>query len=604
MDEMTMLVLSVILSALAGQILGYFAIVTANRYRRTERCQERILIRNVRGYMREARSQMKGDVKFFQQFNTNYTDINMIFEEHEGERIDDVSLESGSNIDNLEKALLSKLEDDQGHSFCIVGDYGMGKSTLLIYLFHKLCEMKKLVILAPLSYADRPPENGTALMSAAVNYLNDKYKIEITNLNLFERKISKGEIILLFDGFDEYVDNLNRFPEEMFNDLININDEEKIIIATRRSTFQSLRHFFKDARKRYNDIGGENKMEIIKLKTLSEKEIKKILKKRNISKEIEDKLLSKHLLDLCGQHLLLEMAIEVASCLDGNYRRADIYEKYISEPLEGRPDRLFTLSVLEKIAHRMFIKKKHAITSEELESITDEKPKLDDLPFILYQDGVYRFTHASFLEFFVARGLLNAIEYDTVSEITNLRKIAYHYEVNRFINEMIPKKLAPNLKEMFTTENSRCVKYLGLHSYTNIYRLDDDKETARNFISKCMESEKDPFIMREMFISLALLGDIHALHNYIKKLEMDDGLDSEDYRFELSYFDGNKVALVEEGVRRLSDLDYNMRELMIRALGRHGDISCIPTLMPFKKDPVDFIREAADKAIKKISLKQ
>jgi len=598
-----MLILSVILSALAGQVVGYFIILSANRYRRTERCQEKIITKSIIRYMKEAQAQMERDSKIFQHFNTNFTSIENIFEEHKGKRINDLSLETGNGIENLEKLLLSKLNDEQGHSCCIVGEYGTGKSTLLIYLFHRLCEMKKLVILAPLSYADRLPENGSALTSAAVNYLKERYKVEITNLDLFEHKIAKGEITLLFDGFEEYADSINRFPTELFNDLVSINKEEKVIMTIKRSAFQTFRHFFKDARKRYNDMGGEDKMEIIKLDMLSEPEIKKILEKRNIPENVEEKLLSEPLIDLCGQHLLLEMAIEVASCLEGNYGRADIYEKYISKPLENRNDRLIVLPALEKIAHKMYVNNKRTITSEELKSITYDDLKLDDLSFLSYQDDMYRFTHTSFLEFFVARGLVNAIDNEKISEITNLRKIAYHNEINKFINEMTPKTFEPKLKKLITAENPRCVKYIGLHSYTSTHKLDENKEEAKEFISKCMKSEKDPFIIREMFISLALLGDIQILHDYIQRLESDSGLDSEDHRFELNYFDGDKAALVEEGRRRLSDPGYSMRELMIRALGRHGDINCIPALMPFKNDSVDFIREAADKAIKKISMK-
>jgi len=592
-----------ILSAAVGMLVGYIVKMIEDKYHETDQYQDKVIESRVKKYMKKAQKHMhSGNSKFFQQYGTSFTDIKYIFREHRGKRIDDFSSETGSNVENVERDILSNLDCKQGRAYCITGEYGMGKSTLLLYLFRKLYDSKKLAILAPLKYANNPSNDGTTLISAAVNYLNARYDIKISNLNILEDKIAKGEIILLLDGLDEYVQPLKGFPCELFDDLVNINGKEKVIMTARRNTFQISKHCFKDASRRYNGAGRERKMEIIKLEMLSESEIRKILEEKGVSEVVKEKILSsKCLRDLCGQHLLLEMAVEIASYLNDDFKSADIYEKYVNEVLGGGHDRSSALSALEKIAHLIYNNKKQGITSDKLKEIAGEDLKLNDLPFLSCHNDIYEFTHASFLEFFVARGLVSAIESDKISELTDLRSVAYHNEINIFMKEMISPSLESRLKKLFESKNSRCVKYIGLHSYTNIYKSEKNKEEARNFISKCKLSETDPFIIREMNISLARLGDLQPLHEYIQELESSEERDDKDYRFELNYFDGDTVALVEEGIRRLSIPNYSMREQMIRAIGRHGDSGCIPILVPFLEDSIDFIKEAAEKAIAKIS---
>ena len=630
MDELTTLILSVLLSVVVGQIVAHAILAIGRRHYDSETYQTRIIKKSIRKYMEKERKGMVDEhSRIFSDFLAGPVDFKSMYLEHDGMWTDD--LYTGKDLEeSVETYLLKELKDSKkGISCCVVGDYGSGKTTLLMYLFNELCKNKKsLVIIAPLRKADKTLDIKSNLMSAVAKSLK-KHGIDIPNTNLFEQLVADGKIILLLDGLDEYLYQLRRYPSELFNVLGGLDKLEKIIMTSRPSSFQGVgEHYYDMFKDERSKISNTNMMDVLMLKPFDEKKVEAILKHKKCKNEDIKKITeNEQLLKLCKQHILLEMVLEILPNMEGDYDVADVFKNYVER--QFKDDRFATreqaLGALEQIAYAMYANQQSEISIDNIKSlvgeetfVSDRQPlmslrgmkslvgeenlELNNLHFLSYQgNDSYKFTHMSFIEYFTARHIINTLKSEEVPFLENLRSVVYSHEITKFMKN-ISSDNDSKFKNCLDSED-KCIKYTGLYIYTRIKRSEEQREHAKEYLIERLDSEKSLFFKREICISLAYMGYLEEFHGLVYQLENDANLDEKVDNYGLNYFYSNEKIAIEDCVRRLKVKKYYMRAMMIRFLEKHGNCEHIPLLQGFYDDELPFIRRVAKRAVVAIATK-
>jgi beta-phosphoglucomutase len=199
------------------------------------------------------------------------------------------------------------------------------------------------------------------------------------------------------------------------------------------------------------------------------------------------------------------------------------------------------------------------------------------------------------MEYFVARGLVNAIRNRNLTTIHNIKSVVYHEEVSRFARELLCEKDRKELLGLCKSQEP-WMRFIGAHFLSRINAVDAKKE-----ISIILQDESDFIVKRELYISLAFLGEVAEFHNYITLLDNLDMRQQND-RLIFDYF-GSQSNTIKGCVERLSkDFAYPTREMIIDYLGRYGGREQIPVLRYYYSD-LNCIRETTINAISQIKLR-
>lgn len=210
------------------------------------------------------------------------------------------------------------LADDSKKLLILMGEYGTGKTTLMRYLLHQL-SCHKLETGETLSISDQAHRiplflplrkfEGT-IESMITNICNNEYGITDLTFKDFQDKADAGEIIAIFDGFDETTQSIDANEKirnfSQIRNLINTNSKTKFILTCREEYFKSyteLEELF--------EINKNPSYEVLHLKTFEDDQIKQFLKRTdkpdfywNKINEIFD------LHDLAKRPVLLELIVK------------------------------------------------------------------------------------------------------------------------------------------------------------------------------------------------------------------------------------------------------------------------------------------------------
>ncbi len=354
------------------------------------------------------------------------------------------SHENGENIGDIEEYLNNWKLSAEGVQTTILGDYGIGKTTLCKTFAYKAAK----------AYIDDPENNRipiflelkelgifNSIESAITSYIINKFNISIT-YKAFELLNKRGCFLLILDGFDELSNIANEDSAiHAFREIDKLVEQNSKIILSCRT------HFFKDnveihklhkGTSLYNAIDHKYGYNLIFINPFNEQQVNEYLDRwfENRGKEFKS-IIQKfyNLSDLSTRPVLLNMIVktlpQISSGNISSLNSCGIYELYVGF-WYGRDDWRSVLSISERRdltkalsdymysnrlyeLHYLVLPKafpffKNVITNHNSEILDHELRTCN----FLKRDykGNYSFVHKSFFEFFLAISLSDELFYN------------------------------------------------------------------------------------------------------------------------------------------------------------------------------------------------
>jgi uncharacterized protein YjbI with pentapeptide repeats len=334
------------------------------------------------------------------------------------------------------------LDDPNKKHISVLGEFGTGKTWFSLhytwYLLKKYLDNKskgvklcRLPIYIPL----RDYAKAATLESLFSDFFFRKYNSPIPGYKAFEMLNRMGKILIVFDGFDEMADKVDK--QKMVNNFWQLAkiasiDNTKVILTSRNEHFPQSNegHSILNAElpASVTNLTGESpQFEVVELLKLNLKQIKKILSFNTNPDIIEKIIKNKALLDLAARPLMIELIVDAIPDIE-NGKDIDLSRVYlyaVSKKMRKdiKEERTFT-SMAEKlffmceISWEMLSNEKMSINYKEFPDrirnlfgrVVQEQKDLDHWQYdmmgqtllIRNDDGDYKPAHRSLLEFFVA----------------------------------------------------------------------------------------------------------------------------------------------------------------------------------------------------------
>ncbi|XHH10383.1 MAG: NACHT domain-containing protein [Candidatus Bathyarchaeia archaeon] len=368
------------------------------------------------------------------------------------------------HIKPIEDYIEKWLADPYHNHLSILGDFGTGKSSFCLYLTYKLAKYYKednINSRIPLFIPLRGYSRVDNLQKLIKDLLETKYHIVIDKYAVFQRFLENGNLILIFDGFDE----MSRVDKMQIID--NFEELAGVVVSGSKTILTCRTHYFTDQHQ-VNDIlrhGKENGLlqcvgrkpnfQIIELKEFSDEQIKRLLMLHNPKKWEKDWLaIHRNLYDLARRPLLLDMIIETLPVLLSMKKTVNAVHLYheFTELWIKREQWLAQIPIEEKrkfmleLAMKMWNTGSISIPYTDLKEILKEK-SLD--PYdnevrtrsFLNRDsfGNYQFIHKSFMEFFVAKIFFEQLKASRIEP--SLREKEIIPEISSFTAQFVSEDL-------------------------------------------------------------------------------------------------------------------------------------------------------------------
>ena len=353
----------------------------------------------------------------------------------------------------MNKVFRSKTDE---RYFLVLGDSGMGKTTLLINLFFKA--QKK------------------------------RYNVELLHIALSEtwQKIEHiksqnqaNKTILLLDAFDEDASAVENYQNRLHDIILKTQTFFKVIITSRTQFFPSEKEIVTETKIRVDQT--YHNLHHMYISPFNDRDIKKYLSKRygplwfwNYRKKQKSKKIVKKSPNLMVRPMILDW-VEYLIKEDRRYRYTfEIYETMVARWIDREADRVesgrrekFTKD-LSKFSREIAIyiyqnsfQGNFAIPNKNIEGFAQRNSiSLSELELksrsLLNRnaDGYYKFAHKSILEYFLA---LEVCEGDSSAVNVDLKQMT---QTQFFINEMILPTLS-NLKGSYkSTQEEKTLKQL------------------------------------------------------------------------------------------------------------------------------------------------
>ena len=361
--------------------------------------------------------------------------------------------DTGSFIPSVSQAVDDWLKDRTNNLLFILGEFGSGKTSFLRHLAYRLLRQRLSTGQCPpvpILFNLRDYRASTTLPQLITDTLVNRYGVEFKSFLTFERMCSAGRVLVLLDGFDEMTDRADRKSVlDAFNQIYLLAALDAKIILTCRSNFfrsnsdiiELLKHFSiaipSEDRSRPLQISFEHHGAVVTIEKLGPEQIRGFIQKRFAEKadELLLKIQSVHdLSDLSTRPVLLDMILTTLPVLEAGRKRvnsAALYEDYtdkwtrrddwrVSMPLNARQ------AFCDSLAWAMHIAQIQEIDASVLErlmakALSDVAQSADQLQafkndlqtcaFLVRvgEGSTFQFAHQSFLEFFVARNIIDAL---------------------------------------------------------------------------------------------------------------------------------------------------------------------------------------------------
>ena len=384
-------------------------------------------------------------------------------------------------------ALERWLHEPAANQLTLLGDFGTGKTTLLRHLCRTLARRYEDEVVAggargrvPLYIDLRAYTQAISLRQIVLDLL-DRNGVHLPSYAAFEHALYEGQVLLVLDGFDEMASRGNyELTLQSFRELNrSAKGKAKILLSCRSHYFtdhRDLQRFLGNPARVvpaqypevYREIAARPNFVIVWLQEFEPAQVDEYLRARcgQEAPEVREFIDGTyHLAELSRRPVLLEMIVTSAATLrrarasgDDPMRAGDLYEAYTDIWLR-RNDWSTIIDVrskgllLERFAALAVGEPDLALPHARIaELVAEWSPAIDHMDaaeidqelraasfLVRDREGRYRFSHASFLEFFYARHLLTlaAEEVRGPWSIPSLRA-----EVYRFVQDLLPGRPA------------------------------------------------------------------------------------------------------------------------------------------------------------------
>ncbi len=337
------------------------------------------------------------------------------------------------------------LEDPCKEHVSVLGEFGTGKTWFTHHyayqVMQKYLEAKEKGLNRPrLPLVIQLRDYSKALNSESLfsDFFFRKHEIPLPGYSAFEQLNRMGKLLLIFDGFDEMADKLDR--QKMVN---NFWELARVVVPGAKAILTCRTEHFPNAKDGRDLLNAEIKastanltgdppqFEVLDLEKFNEDQIKEALLKKTDEKTVDIIMGHPELLDLAGRPVMLDFILEALPEIESG-KSVDLSRVYLwalTSKLERdiKSDRTFT-SMADKI-YFMCELSWEMLTTEKMSinyrlfpdrlkdmfgrKISEEKDldhwhydMMGNTLLIRNDDGDYSPAHRSLLEFFVAYKLL------------------------------------------------------------------------------------------------------------------------------------------------------------------------------------------------------
>ncbi|MBK8565247.1 MAG: leucine-rich repeat domain-containing protein [Saprospiraceae bacterium] len=418
----------------------------------------------------------------------------------------------------LDNFIKDWLRDSTSRLLVIMGEYGTGKTTFASHLTHQLgCqyrgkgstgtitdEKQRIPLYLPLR------NFGKDIGSFVSDQCSNDHGI--TTLHFGEFKQRMGELLVIFDGFDEMTQRVDAVEKRenfaKLNRLLEENPTGKFILTCREEYFQSKEELQATFR-------SEAGLELVYLLPFDEGQIKQFLHSHTDDPDTYWKQIDKtfDLKDLAKRPVLLELIINYLPKLlrekkGERIRASDLYKACIEEELSRVADKLNTilpgparLDILKRLAAWMYVNDTLSFDTRQI----GEELKLQEVfkvsseweyerrlsefltfTFLLREDDYqFRISHKSFREYLAALVLTDEVN---KKDILHFPKKKISKEVQNFMLEQgLEQK---NLLSLVKTAKSPEAEWQGTNAANLLLALDKEALAEQN-LSDCVLREVD-----------------------------------------------------------------------------------------------------------------
>ncbi|MFJ8519453.1 NACHT domain-containing protein [Lysinibacillus xylanilyticus] len=332
------------------------------------------------------------------------------------------------------------LEHNNKDHLSILGDFGTGKTWFSLYyawrMKQKYKEAKQKGLprpRIPIVIFLREYVKAVSVETLISDFFFRKHQIDLKGaFSAFNFLNKHGKLLIIFDGFDEMSDRINKQKMiDNFWELASvIKGKAKVILTCRNEHFPEIKEGravlkaeLKESTKHLT--GTTPQFETVYLELLNQEQIKEILIKHVNEESIEKLLKNQTILDLLKRPIMLDLILESIDSLSDleNLDLATIYFYATKNKLtrDIKEERTFT-SLADKyffmceISQEMLINNKLSISYREFPNLIRDyfsrAAKDDEIDYwrydmhgqtllIIDEDGQYKPAHKSFLEFFL-----------------------------------------------------------------------------------------------------------------------------------------------------------------------------------------------------------
>ncbi|MEM7160739.1 MAG: TIR domain-containing protein, partial [Myxococcota bacterium] len=346
----------------------------------------------------------------------------------------------------------------------VLGPFGTGKSTLLAKWAESQLgdDAGRVPVLVDLARANLTDPLGMLCEAARLDPTQESERAVMSWL------VGRGHVIACFDGFDEMATRraFADLPREL-ESLLRVGGQRGKVVVSSRDHYFSDERQVEQVTESASQRAGVSGLVRMDLQPFTEREIKLLVGQTFQDVDRRAEVLAKirdtyDLLDLVQTPLLLHMVLETIDEIDPSARvgQARIYEEYLqrwltnaehgAKELFSRENKIAFAEVLAatlwrsgessvawKDLHRSVMARLVAEFPEITAGVPAEAAYLEIQggSFFVWEGGDrFRFAHKSFLEYFVARGLLSGLEADP-GRVLDTKPISI--EVSSFVAQMV-----------------------------------------------------------------------------------------------------------------------------------------------------------------------
>ncbi len=353
------------------------------------------------------------------------------------------------------------LDDTSKEHISILGEFGTGKSWLVLhYAWISLqryrdakargIERPRLPLVIPL----RDYVKAVSVELLFSEFFFRKYEIPLSGYSAFEQLNRMGKLLLLFDGFDEMADRIDR--QKMINNFWELAkvvvSGSKVILTCRTEHFPEAQEgralLNAELRASTANLTGESpQFEVLRLDFFDDDQVRQVLSFHTNPATVEQVMSNEKLLDLARRPVMAELILtalpEIEAGKPIDMSRVYLYaiQHKMEEDIKSErtftslADKLYFLCELSwemlstdqmSLNYRLFPDRLHSLFG----SAVQEQKDLDHWHYdmmgqtllIRNDDGDYAPAHRSLLEFFVAyrfAGMLGVLASDFVQLARN-----------------------------------------------------------------------------------------------------------------------------------------------------------------------------------------